>query len=299
MRPLDYYIKRIMYQFIEMKVLVFGAKGWIGSMFSEKTTHTVVPAVSRADNYADAEAEICAVCPDTVISFLGRTHGDGIPTIDYLEQPGKLVENMRDNFMAPVNLATICMKHNIHFVYLGTGCIYSYTYPNQTFTEEDAPNFFGSSYSIVKGYTDTMMRRFSTTLQLRIRMPISAQPSPRNLIDKLVAYKNICSIPNSMTVLDDMWPILDVMIQKKTTGTFNLVNPGLIEHASILEMYKQVVDPTHTWVSVDYETQMKFIKSHRSNNWLSTAKLAAFCCENGLPLPSIQESVFRCIQSRK
>jgi dTDP-4-dehydrorhamnose reductase len=283
----------------KMRVLVFGAKGWIGSIFKAATSHTVLEAATRADDYAAAEAEILEKRPDSVISFVGRTHGEGIPTIDYLEQPGKLVENMRDNLVAPINLADICLKHNIHYVYLGTGCIYTYTFPNQVFTEEDAPNFFGSSYSIVKGNTDTMMRRFSTTLQLRIRMPISAHPSPRNLIDKLVAYKNICSIPNSMTVLDDMWPIMDTMIEKKTTGTFNLVNPGVIEHAHILEMYKKNVDAAHTWNIVDYDTQMTFIKSHRSNNWLSSSKLEAYCAENGLALPHIGESVEKCIQSRK
>jgi 3,5-epimerase/4-reductase len=281
-----------------MRVLVYGINGWIGSMFAKATSHTVLPAKARADNVEAVEEEIRAVNPDCVISFIGRTHGEGVPTIDYLELPGKLVENMRDNFIAPINLASICNKLGIQFVYLGTGCIYTYTYPGQVFTEEDKPNFFGSSYSIVKGYTDTMMRQYGTTLQLRIRMPISSSKSNRNLIDKLVSYKNICSIPNSMTVLDDMWPILDVMIREKTVGTYNLVNPGLIDHSTILTMYKSTIDPTHTYTLVDYDTQMTFIKSPRSNNCLSTTKLENYCVLHGLHLPSIHESVSKCISSR-
>jgi len=281
-----------------MRVLVFGANGWIGQQFLRNTTHTVVIAKTRPENYNDAAGEIKVVKPDAVFSFLGRTHGPGYPTIDYLEQTGKLMENMRDNFIAPMHLAQICETLGVHFIYLGTGCIFSYTADKRVFTEEDAPNFFGSSYSIVKGYTDQEIRRFATTLQLRIRMPIAAEVSGRNFIDKIVSYKNICSTPNSMTVLDDMWFILDRMITKRTIGTYNLVNPGLVEHNWVLEHYRDLLDPTHTWTSVSYDEQMQFIKSHRSNNELTTSKLEAFCLEEGLPLPNIQDSVLRCLRSR-
>lgn len=282
-----------------MRILVYGAAGWIGQQFLRHTAHTVITGVARPDNYDAAEAEIAAVAPDAVCSFLGRTHGPGSSTIDYLEQPGRLYENMRDNFVAPIHLAQICESLNIQFVYLGTGCIYTYTADKRVFSEEDAPNFFGSSYSIMKGFTNTEMQRYEHTLHLRIRMPISREVSTRNFIDKLVSYPNICSIPNSMTVLDDMWPIIDRMIERRTTGTYNMVNPGLVEHNWVLEQYKALLDPTHMWTSVSYDEQMKFIKSHRSNNELTTAKLEAFCLAEGLPLPGIKESIVRCLQWRE
>jgi dTDP-4-dehydrorhamnose reductase len=281
-----------------MHILVFGFQGWIGQQFLANTTHTVVAAQTRPEHLEAATQEILAVKPDAVCSFLGRTHGPGAPTIDYLEQPGRLRENMRDNYIAPMHLAQICEAQGIQFVYLGTGCIFSYTDEKHTFTEEDVPNFFGSSYSIIKGYTDQEIRRFSTTLQLRIRMPIAAAVSGRNFIDKIARYPNICSIPNSMTVLDDMWVILDRMIEKRVTGTFNLVNPGLIEHNWILEQYRDLLKPSHTWNSVSYDEQMKFITSHRSNNELATTKLEAFCAAEGLPLPNIKDSVMRCLRAR-
>ena len=281
-----------------MRILVFGAQGWIGQQFSANTTHTVITALTRPENIEAAAQEIAAVKPDAVCSFLGRTHGPGAPTIDFLEQPGRLRENMRDNYIAPMHLAQICEAQGILFVYLGTGCIFTYTDEKRTFTEEDVPNFFGSSYSIIKGFTDQEIRRFRTTLQLRIRMPIAAAVSGRNFIDKIAGYPNICSIPNSMTVLDDMWVILDRMIEKRVTGTFNLVNPGLIEHNWILEQYRDLLKPTHTWNSVSYDEQMKFITSHRSNNELTTSKLEAFCAAEGLPLPNIKDSVMRCLRSR-
>jgi 3,5-epimerase/4-reductase len=286
-----------------MKVLVFGARGWIGQQFIANTNHEVIEAKTRPENYQDTFDEIQQVNPDCVISFLGRTYGtapDGklIPSIDYLELPGKLYENMRDNFYAPFNLASICDKQGIHFIYLGTGCIYTYTDDKKIFTEEDKPNFFGSGYSTVKGYTDQVLRHFINTLQLRIRMPVSKLVSGRNLIDKLVGYQNICSIPNSMTVLDDMWPIIDKMIDTKEKGVYNLTNPGTAEHNWILEHYREKINPAHTWNLISYEEQMKYIKSERSNNEMDTARLENFCEKYGLELLPIQSSIRRVIERR-
>ena len=285
-----------------MKVLVFGGKGWIGGQFMKETRHEVVIATSRADDYEAVLKEIKEVHPDCVISFLGRTYGtaDGklIPSIDYLELPGKLKENMRDNFYAPYNLARASEKLGIHFVYLGTGCIYTYTDDKKIFTEEDVPNFFGSGYSTVKGYTDQVLRNFSTTLQLRIRMPVSKLVSGRNLIDKLIAYPNICSIPNSMTVLDDMWKIIDTMIEVKEYGVYNLTNPGVAEHNWILQKYKEMINSSHTWNLISYEEQKKYITSERSNNEMSTHKLESFCKKYDLELIPIQKSILRCLQRR-
>lgn len=286
-----------------MKVLIFGAKGWIGQQFINNTTHQIIYASTRPENYQEAFNEIQLVNPDCVISFLGRTYGTAangtlIPSIDYLELPGKLYENMRDNLYAPHNLALICQKLDIHFVYLGTGCIYTYTDDKKIFTEEDIPNFFGSGYSIIKGYTDQILRQYDNTLQLRIRMPVSKLVSGRNLIDKLIAYKNICSIPNSMTVLDDMWLIIDKMIELKENGVYNLTNPGTAEHNWILEEYKSLLNPNHTWNLISYEEQMKYIKSDRSNNEMDTTKLEHFCQKHSLELLPIQDSILRCLQTR-
>lgn len=287
-----------------MKLLVYGANGFIGSQFMQHTLHEVVIAKTRPENYKECFEEIMTVSPDAVVSFIGRTYGTDpetgklIPTIDYLELPDKLKENLRDNLVAPFNLANICEQSGMLFVYLGTGCIYTYTDDKKIFTENDYPNFTGSSYSTVKGQTDQILRKFENTLQLRIRMPIFRESSSRNFIDKIVSYPNICSIPNSMTVMDDMWRIIDTMIEVGETGVYNLTNPGTVDHSWILNRYKEIVDPSHTWNEITYEEQMKFLKSERSNNELDTTKLQAFCQKHGLLLENIKDSVLQCIKAR-
>ena len=116
-----------------MKVLIFGSKGWIGGMMTDLLSKNGIAFVStkiRANNKIDVENEILKEKPTHIMGFIGRTHGihDGkaYTTIDYLEQKGKIVDNVRDNLFSPVILSILCKKHNIHFTYLGTGCIFKY-----------------------------------------------------------------------------------------------------------------------------------------------------------------------------
>ena len=269
-----------------MKVLLYGRNGWIGQKVYELLVqggHEVVVGEARAEDPVALEEEIKCVNPTNIISTIGRTHGtiDGVnyTTIDYLEQKGKLRENIRDNLYSPMILALISNKCGIHYAYLGTGCIFTYDdeHPYEEelngFKEDSKPNFFGSSYSIVKGYTDMIMKMFNNVLNIRIRMPVTDEVSPRNFITKITNYKKICSIHNSMTVLPELLPLMIDMCDKKVTGTVNLTNPGLISHNEILEMYKEIVDKDFKWDNFSIEEQRQILASERSNNFLDTSRL--------------------------
>ncbi len=266
-----------------MLVLIYGHKGWIGSkvikLLQEQNIDFVRGNV-RVNNKLELEEEIKTINPTHIMSFIGRTHGKGFTTIDYLEQKGKIYENVRDNLFSPLLLAILCKKYNIHFTYIGTGCIFKFDkdhpYEKEVngFTEESLPNFFGSGYSVVKGFTDELMHMFEdTVLNLRIRMPISDDWSTRNFIYKITHYEKICSIKNSMTVLPELLPLMIDMAKNKVTGTINMTNPGLISHNRILELYKEIVDKDFTWKNFSIEEQAKILAADRSNNYLDTSKI--------------------------
>ncbi len=281
-----------------MKVLVYGSKGWIGQQVIGHLQNKSIEYVlgeARVDNVEEVECEIVKYLSENlthVFSFIGRTHGtfenQKIETIDYLEKPGKLVENVRDNLFSPMSLAIICLKYGVHLTYLGTGCIFDYDneihfrdVDSETdlvgFNEMDKPNFFGSSYSIVKGFTDRLMHILNKgVLNVRIRMPITDEVNPRNFITKISKYQKICSIPNSMTVLDELIPIMIDMAMKCEEGTVNMTNPGRITHNEILEMYKEIIDPNFTWENFSIEEQNQILASKRSNNFLETSRLEEF-----------------------
>lgn len=284
-----------------MKILIYGSKGWMGKQFVkflEKENITFVEGIIRAEHLEELKKEIQDVSPSNVISFIGRTCGyigdKYYPTIDYLEQ-NKLAENIRDNLFSPVQMGIICKDLGIHFTYIGTGCIFEYDDEHTTtkgFTEESIPNFFGSSYSIVKGYTDQLMKTLNI-LNLRIRMPITAEKDPRNFITKISSYKKICSHPNSMSVLPELFPYMIKMMEKEIVGTVNMVNPGIISHNEILELYRDMIDPSFTWQNMSDEEQNGMLSCKRSNNYLETERLRDLFPE----VRNIRDAVIECLRN--
>jgi dTDP-glucose 4,6-dehydratase len=270
-----------------MNILIYGSNGWIGEQFKNLlilNNIKYVCGISRVDSDITLLKEIIDTQPTHIVSFIGRTHGTikekKYTTIDYLEQKGKLVENIRDNLYGPLLLAELCKQNNIHFTYLGTGCIFKFDDDHpfgeeiNGFSEDSLPNFYGSSYSVVKGFTDRLMKLYkNNVLNLRIRMPITGVYNTRNFITKITTYKKVCSVSNSMSVLPELLPYVLKMMKSQLTGTINLTNPGLISHNEILDMYKQIVEPKFTYNNFSIEEQRDILDADRSNNYLDTTKL--------------------------
>ena len=289
---------------MEIKIIIYGGNGWIGTMMCELLKEKNINYLKsdiRVDNKQLIKEELDREKPTHVMSFIGRTHGNyegkEYTTIDYLEQKGKIKENVRDNLFCPLVLAMLCSSRNIHYSYMGTGCIFNYnnthTVDNNGWREEDKANFFGSSYSVVKGYTDELMTFFKeSVLNIRIRMPIVSYDTPRNFISKIIRYEKICSIPNSMSVLDELLPIALDMALNNDTGTINLVNPGVISHNEILQMYKDNVDHLFEWKNFTLEEQKIILDSDRSNNRLDTNKLLKKYPE----VSNIHDAVLKCLK---
>jgi hypothetical protein len=210
---------------------------------------------------------------------------------------------MNDNLYGPLVLAGVSKEKGIHMMYMGTGCIFEYPtmdglsqLKDTGFTEESKPNFFGSGYSTVKGFTDRLMNEefANVVLNVRIRMPISSQNSPRNFINKMISYKQICSIPNSMSVLDDILPCLAQALEKGIKGPLNATNPGVIDHTTILKWYKELQNPAHTWTEVSNDILVStLVKGARSNNYLDTTRIESLFPE----LPTIEASVRRILET--
>jgi 3,5-epimerase/4-reductase len=291
-----------------MKLLLYGSKGWIGDqtkIYLDKQSISYIEGHERSDNVDKLLEEIKQIKPTHIISFIGRTHGNvnekNYKTIDYLQDSSKLMENIRDNLYSPVTLAIICENLGIHFTYLGTGCLFQYDdnhpFGNEKtgFTDSDKPNFFGSNYSTVKGFTDQIMHLFPNTLNLRIRMCLTPEAHWRNFITKIVTYEKVCSVPNSMTVLPDLIPAMIDMVSRNITGTVNLTNPGLISHNEILEMYKELVDTDFKWNNMSIEEQTNLLAAGRSNNYLDVSILQKHCPY----VKHIKEAVRECLINYK
>ncbi len=279
-----------------MKILLLGSTGYLGEQFLNVYPDALTPRIDIADRAAVIQI-LDADKPDVVINCAGKT---GRPNVDWCETHKE--ETLRANVTGPLILLEECLARGIYLVHMSSGCIYEGD-PSLTlragagnkgdrgFTEEDPPNFFGSFYSRTKGWSDQMMKDFPV-LNLRLRMPFDGSRSERNLITKLVKYKKVLEQENSITYLPDFLEAARILISKRKTGTFNIVNDGVISPYRIMELYKEIVDPKHVFEKLTVEKLDTVVKAGRSNCILSTDKLKG----EGITLRSVEEAVRQALE---
>lgn len=256
------------------KFLIWGGNGWIGSMLQKlllQDNNEVIVAKSRLQDYVGIVNELMLIKPDFVLNTAGIT---GRPTVDWCETNKQ--ETYLVNVIGMINLVDACNRNGYHLTNYATGCIYTYDdkHPiGSKFSENDKPNFDGSTYSKSKRMAEELLQNYDNVLTLRIRMPISDDSHPKSLVTKLSKYTRVIDIPNSMTILSELLPISLKMAQAKRIGIYNFTNPGCISHNEILTLYKKYVNPNIVWNIFTEDDQNNILKSKRSNCQLSVDKL--------------------------
>ncbi len=217
--------------------------------------------------------------PNVVINFAGVR---AYPNIDWCEDHKE--ETVRVNVVGAINAMIAALEVRAYPIQISSGCVYSGG-PEHEFTEEDEPNFFGSFYSRTRIVLQKALAELPV-LYARIRMPISSSPNSRNLIDKIVSYKKVISIPNSVTLIEDLWPALEHIIKIRPIGIINLTNEGWIEHRQILEAYKKVINSEHDYepITQDY-LERNITRAKRSNCVLSVEKAKSL----GVNMPKLTD----------
>ncbi|MFA5843052.1 MAG: sugar nucleotide-binding protein [Candidatus Gracilibacteria bacterium] len=273
-----------------MKILIYG-KGFLGNHFLNFFNAQGETSLFGNANIGDIDAvrkDLAQETPDVVLNCAGKT---GRPNVDWCEDHKQ--ETLYSNVTGPLVLLQACLEKNIYFAHLGSGCIYDGDNNGKGFSEEDKPNFDGSYYSRTKTASDQALKEFPV-LQLRIRMPIDSAPGPRNFITKILQYEKVVSVANSMTVIDDLLPTAYELIKRHRTGIYNMTNPGLIDHATILDLYKEIVDPNFKYTVIPLEElySKNYATAKRSNCMLNTDKLA----KEGLAMRPIEAAVRDCLE---
>lgn len=232
-----------------MKVLVFGAGGWLGSRFVEYF-HGV--GLTRQDCDVTNIGAVCgaigSIRPDVVINCAGVTHSATIPNIDACQATPVDVRRTADvHISGALNVSEECRKHEVPLVHLGSGCVFDGEGP---FYEFDRPNPV-SWYGETKAIGDRLVAFTNpTALVLRIRMPISAQPHPRNLITKLAGFTRVIDVVNSVTVVEDLLPFTQGLIKEGVRGIVHAVNPDPVRYSDLLEWCRRA-GLVHSYTLID------------------------------------------------
>jgi dTDP-4-dehydrorhamnose reductase len=279
-----------------MRVLIWGAhSGWIGRLIvgAAPVSVEVCIARSRLEDIPAVCAELDAVKPTRVVVAAGLT---GRPNVDWCED--HKAEVLGINYAATLQLIRETAEIGIHTTYIGTGCLYTYDagHPNakdaRGFSERSPHNFDGSYYAYTKGMLERDIQSGETTEKntcvVRIRLPVDERlDSPRNLMRKLLQHRAHIAdgLYNSMTVLEARsLKVLWELIQRRTGGVFNFVNPGPVTNRDICGMYKECVAPSAEFVYMDgVRTLAEHCVAPRSNCILDSDKLRRFCVRAGIP----------------
>ncbi len=264
------------------KVYILGASGYLGSQalkYFESKGYKVLSEKIDLNQFSELRKKFIETRPEVVINFAGaRAH----PNIDWCEDHKE--ETVKINVAGAINAMIASIECGAYPIQISSGCIYSGG-PEKEFTEEDPPNFFGSFYSRMRIVLQDALRELPV-LQARIRMPLSMYSHPRNFINKITSYKKVISVPNSMTLIEDLYPALEKLISIRHIGILNLTNEGYLEHKQILEAYKDVVNPGHSYDEISLgELKNKITKSGRSNCVLSVVKAKSL----GVNLPVLDK----------
>jgi 3,5-epimerase/4-reductase len=259
-----------------MNIAVYGG-GYLGGRIA---SHMGVACnISRVETRADLEQ---GERPDVIVNCIGKT---GRPNVDWCE------DHKEETYFANVTLAELFAEHarhhNIRLVHFSSGCIYEGDKDGSGFTEDDLPNFEGSFYSHTKAEAERRIAHLPHVLTIRPRMPISRLPAPRNLLNKLLSYKEIVVVKNSVTVVEDMLESLAILIAKDATGIYNMVNREPVTHQEILSLYEACTGAPLQKTYIHPE-QLK-VKAPRSNTILSADKLVRV----GAGMPHTMESLHR------
>ncbi|MCM8778388.1 MAG: sugar nucleotide-binding protein [Candidatus Omnitrophica bacterium] len=264
-------------------ILIFG-KGFIGTRVQEEFNCSLTER--EILSLKEAEEEIDKFNPKIILNCIGHIGKN----VDECEKD--LDKTLQANTFVPLILAELSLRKKIKFIHISSGCIYHFDYKKQKpITEIQPPDFFDLFYSRTKIYAEEALKALARKIPLLIlrpRIPLDNRPHPRNLLTKLLKYKKVIDIPNSITYIPDFLKALKHLIKIDANGVFNVVNKGALRYPELLEVYKKYV-PEFKYEIID----LKELGLVRTNVILSTKKLE----KAGFKVRDIHEVLEECVNA--
>lgn len=303
-------------------ILLLGATGYVGRSFAAllNAKGLAVQAPSRAThNYADATVLrklLREYRPDFVINAAGFA---GKPTVDACEI--RRAETLEGNTVFPLIVAEACAEAGIRWGHVSSGCVYQGDKGIDAsgrpvgFSEEDAPNFSFHSgecsfYSGTKALAEEFLMKGGHDVYLwRLRVPFDHREDSRNYLGKLMRYKRLLNVRNSLSHLGDFvasaWATMERDLPR---GIYNLTNHGSVTTQDVVHLIREEGErrlarkdnysAERMLKSYAYfESEAEFMKTtavaRRSSCVLDTTK----ALQLGLPLRSVREALAESLQN--
>ncbi len=233
-----------------MKILVIG-KGWLGTLIAQYLGADL--SSSRLNDISVAEAKKY----DLIINAAAKTN------IDWCEKNHDAT--IASNITEAVALAKVCKEAGVRCVFISSACIFNSTDEHDIKYEDSVPNPL-CFYAETKAESERHQLAVNPNIVIiRIRVPLSETPHPRNTITKILGYKKLVNTRESVTVIEDMLPALQNIVEGKDTGVFHLINEGTTSMPEIVTAFGD-----RTFEVIDRDEFQKMIKEADKATRVST-----------------------------
>ena len=257
------------------RVLILGY-GYTGTyLYNRLKREHDVEIVSKASlDYTNSdvlETYLFEYKPDYIVNCSGYT---GRPNVDGCESNKE--DCWKLNVTAPAMVNNACKAHNIPYIHISSGCVYSGY--DKAWTEKDPANYGvfsneSSFYSKSKHAYELASADYGLTI--RIRMPFDDDNTDRSIVAKLLKYEKLIDPgKNSKTYMNDLTKFINKYISEghNDNEIINFVNPEPLSTLEVTEIMKE-----HGMVNMNWEIGVDFevlnTKAGRSNCTLDISKL--------------------------
>ena len=254
--------------------IILGGNGFLGSYtckVMDSLNKNYIRLNTRLENIELLSNQLSVLKPKYVICAAGIS---GKPTVQWCENNKE--ETFLVNYTLQLALASMCKNLDIHLTIYGSGLIYN---NEGLYNEKDKPNKDDLYYSRVRIMLENELEArnmFTNVLYLRILYPISGDGHEKCFLSKVKTRLNtVHDVKINSTILPNLIPNMFLLLEKKTTGILNFVNPGLISIPDLI-------------TSTNTDLEFKILQKPYNNPELDIKKLLVLC-------PLIK-SIYECLK---
>jgi 3,5-epimerase/4-reductase len=267
-------------------VLILG-KGFIGDELQKGLNCRIDGSAIK--RFSDAQRLVAKYRPKTVINCIGVIGRRNVGDCEL-----KKDETLLANSFVPVMLAEACLRRGIKLVHISSGCIFNYDYKKNAPLKESSRDYFlNLFYARSKIYADAALEPLAekfNVLIARVRIPLLNTRHPKNILDKLIKYRKVIDVPNSVTYIPDFVRAIKHLLKVDARGVYNVVNKGGLRYPDLMKAY-QKYSPGFKFEVIDF----KKLGIERTNLLLSVKKLEG----TGFKVRHINSVLDECVKCYK
>lgn len=204
-----------------------------------------------------------------------------------------------ENTILPGIIKEVCEGLNIPFGHVSSGCIYSGDNNKKGFKETDVPNFSfrnnnSSFYSGSKAFSEEILKDSKNCYIWRLRIPFNHENNSKNYLYKVLNYKKLLNVCNSLSNINDFATgCVKSIYDKIPYGIYNMTNTGSITTKEIVEIMKNTIAKDKLFEFFKDEKEfMNFTNTPRSSCVLDNQK----AINAGIYFSDIQNSIYNSLK---